>query len=744
MSVTEPRPAIEGAPDEQTPENLIGLIESIRRLLGYFAGYPGQVAFIVFVLLLEMGFTALIPICLKLLIDHAIPHQDQTAMLLTLGGLSAGVVLISVTGVALDWVFFRTVSRIIQQQRLKLYTHLQRLNMDFFQRVRIPNVLATFSGDLAPVEQVVASAAAGFVAPLMDLAISLALIFTLDWRLALVAMFIWPLSLLGPRVLSPKASLASYRYKTEEAHTVSYIEENLSAHEVIKAYALENHSISGFQRLTERLAQRGTRMGFLSGSVERSAFIGISIFQVLVIGVGAYLAFLGQITMGTFVSFQALTMTLSSAVAIVMNYLPGLLKAAGGMQRIDDLLGERPRVVDAPDSQAVVPLRTAIALRGVCLHSPEHAPSLDGLDLEIPRAQRLALLGAAGSGKSHVVSLLMRFQDPTAGSLRFDETDYRALSQAGLRSEISLLTAESVFFSASIKENIRLGKLAASDDEVVEAARQAGIHDGIMTLPRAYDTPLGENGPRLSGEQKLRISLARALIRKPSLLILHEATARLDVQAEQRFIETVAAAQNQASLLIVTHRVAMAQHAERIVLLEEGRIVQQGEHAELVTTEGAYRRIWEKQSGFVEKEGAGYVDVQPEWLRRFPLFAPLERGVLSEISGLFLTERFAAKSTIFAESDPGERFYIIVRGSVEVSRLGADGEPRRLAVLEDGDYFGELALIADAPRTATLRALTPCAVLTLTREHFLHLMEKHPGMREEVMRVGSARLQASA
>ena len=739
-----PSPSPEALTDENAPENLIGLLESIRRLLGYFAGSPWQVAFILVVLILEMGFTALIPLCLKHLIDHAIPHQDQGAMLLTLGGLSAAVAVISVTGIALDWVYFRTVSRIVQEQRLKLYAHLQRLSMSFFQRVKIPNVLATFSGDLAPVEQVVASAAAGFVAPLMDLVISLALIVTLDWRLAMVAMLIWPLSLLGPRWLSPKASLASYRYKTEEANVVGYIEENLSAQGVIKAYGLEEHSIGGFRRLAERLAVRGTRMGFLSGSVERSAFIGISLFQVLVIAVGAYLAFLGQITMGTFVSFQALTMTLSGAVAIVMNYLPGLLKAAGGMQRIDDLLRERPSVMDAPSPLPVGKLTGAIALRAASLDAPHEGPGLAKVDLEIPRNAVRALVGDAGSGKSQVVSLLMRFEDPTDGSVHYDGVDLRDLSQTGLRSEISLITAETAFFSTSVKENIRLGKLSATDDEVAEAARQAGIHARIMALPQGYDTPLGSRGARLSAEDSLRIALARALIRKPSLLILHEASVRLDVHAEQRFIETVMAAREAAGVLIVTHRVALAQHAEEIVVLQDGRVAERGAHAELVAADGVYRRIWEKQSGFVESGSDGYVDVQPEWLQRFELFASLERGVLEEISGLFLTERVAAHRTIFEEADPGERFYILVRGTVEVSRLGSDGQPVSLAILEDGDYFGELALLSDVVRTATLRTLTPCALLSLSREHFLQLLEKHPGVRAEIMRVGAARIQASA
>lgn len=724
-------PRVEAPQDEDTPENLIGLAGSTRRLLGYFVGYPWQVAFILSILALEMAFTAFIPLALKELIDHAIPQHDQGAMLWTIGGLAAAVAVISLTGIALDWVFFKVVARIIQDLRLRLYTHLQHLSLDFFRRKKVPNVLATFSGDLAPIEQVVALAAAGFVAPVMDLFMSVGLIFTLDWRLALVAMLIWPLTLLGPRFVSPHASLASYRYKTEEAKVLSYVEENLSAQEVIKAFALERHAVAGFRRQAGLLMQRGARMGFLSGSVERSAFIGISLFQVLVIAVGAYLAYLGQITVGTFVSFQALTMTLSSAVAIVMNFLPGLLKAAGGMQRVEDILGEVPTVTDAPDAGALTGIQRGVTLEGVSFAYPGQEACLREVSFEIPRGKVTALVGSGGSGKSSVANLLLRYYEPTSGTVRIDGQDARAFMQESLRSRISILTASSVFFGNSVKENIRLGKLSATDEEVVEAARAAGIHDFILGLPEGYDSPLGEGGVRLSNEEGLRLSLARALVRKPDLLILDEATTALDPQAEQRFLATLSS--RDMGVLLATNRLSTVVRSDRIVVLSQGRLVQTGEHHELVAQEGEYRRMWEKQSGFATGDD-GFFEVQIDWLRRLPLFATLDKKQLAGISAQFLTERVSANRFVFHEGDPGDRFYVVVRGSVEV--LQADVP---IARLEDGDYFGELALLRDAPRGASIRTITPCVLLSLSREQFWHLMSLDPALHEQIRQIGNSR-----
>lgn len=733
MSTATPSPRVEVPPEEDTPENLIGLAGSTRRLLGYFVGYPWQVTFILFILALEMAFTAFIPLALKELIDHAIPQHDQGAMLLTIGGLAAAVAVISLTGIALDWVFFKTVAKIIQDLRLRLYTHLQQLSLDFFRREKVPNILATFSGDVAPIEQVVALAAAGFVAPVMDLFMSVALIFTLDWRLALVAMLIWPLTLLGPRLVSPHASLASYRYKTEEAKILSYVEENLSAQEVIKAFALERHAVAGFRRQAGLLMQRGARMGFLSGSVERSAFIGISIFQVLVIGMGGYLAFLGQITVGTFVSFQALTMTLSGAVAIVMNFLPGLLKAAGGMQRVEDILAEAPTVKDAPGARALAGIERGMAFEGVTFGYPGQAPCLHDVSFEVPRGQVTALVGSGGSGKSSVANLLLRYYEPTSGTLRIDGQDAREFTQESLRSRLGILTAQSVFFSNSVKENIRLGQLSATDEEVVEAAKAAGIHDFILGLPEGYDSPLGDGGVRLTNEEALRLALARALVRKPDLLILDEATTALDPQAEQRFLATLT--NREMGVLLATNRLATVMTSERVIVLQRGRVVQVGEHYDLLGQDGEYRRMWEKQSGFATGDD-GFFEVQIDWLRRMPLFSSLDEQQLAEISAQFLTERVAANRYVFQAGDPGDRFYIIVRGTVEVRQ----GTGLSIARLEDGDYFGELALLRDVPRGASILTLTPCTMLSLTREQFLHLITSDRSMYDKIRRIEAERL----
>lgn len=213
-----------------------------------------------------------------------------------------------------------------------------------------------------------------------------------------------------------------------------------------------------------------------------------------------------------------------------------------------------------------------------------------------------------------------------------------------------------------------------------------------MGLPQGYDSLLGDNGVRLSNEEALRIALARALVRQPDLLLLDDATAALDTQAEQRFLETIDSLGRELGILLATNRLALAVRAENIAVLSQGRVVQHGPHHVLVTADGEYRRMWVKQNGFVSSNEDGYL---------------------------------------------GERFYIIVHGTVEVSREGGG----RIAVLEDGDYFGELALLRDAPRAATIHTLTPCEMLTLTREQFSHLLMRNPSVRDTLDRVGAERMQ---
>ena len=358
-------------------------------------------------------------------------------------------------------------------------------------------------------------------------------------------------------------------------------------------------------------------------------------------------------------------------------------------------------------------------------------PNLVDISLTIDKGQHVAFVGPSGSGKSTVLSLLLRFYDPQQGCVTIDGCDLRTITQDSYRSQIGVVFQESFLFNVSVRENIRLGHLTATDDEIEWAARHAEIHETIVKMPYGYDTIVGERGARLSGGQRQRLAIARALVRNPHILVLDEATSALDPASEAAIQETLGRVSAERTVVSVTHRLANAMRATRIVVLDDGRIAEQGSHDELIKHDGLYTRLWRKQAGLslVDTEGSR-ARVDLNWLRALPFFEPVSTAMLAELCGHFITEHFAEGRSVVVEGDPGDKFYIIVRGRVNAFHKSPRGPHEAPAILGDGDYFGEVALLRDVPRTATVETLTPSIFLTLTAAQFYDLVHDAPGLRQ--------------
>jgi ATP-binding cassette subfamily B protein len=541
-------------------------------------------------------------------------------------------------------------------------------------------------------------------------------------------MLVFPLSLLGPRLIVPRASAASYDRKQQEAHVVTTVQENLATQPVIKAFSLEQQRLSHFTQRLGALVQSSARVGFLSALVERSAGISILILQVVVMGVGAYMTFSGSLSIGSLVSFQSLFLALSWSLSYVTQYVPILLQAASGMQRIEELLRETPQVVDTPAATPLPRFQQEICFEDVDFGYTRAQRQLHGVRFTIRAGESVAFVGPSGSGKSTVLQLLTRFYDPDAGQVTLDGYDLRHVTQASLRTQCGIVFQDSFLFNTTIRDNIRVGKPGATDAEVEVAARAAELHDLIERMPEGYETVVGERGGRLSGGQRQRIAIARAMLRDPAILILDEATSALDAATEAAINLTLAHIGRGRTMIAVTHRLATVGKTDRIFVLNHGHLVEQGYHQELLASQGIYTQLWEKQSGFVISEDGANATVDAARLRAIPLLAELDEALRTEIARRFVTERFPADRLVVHEGDPGDKFYIIVRGSVRVTTR-TKGPERELAVLQDGDHFGEIALLQDVPRTATIRTRTDSLFVTLSRDLLMRLMETAPQLR---------------
>jgi ATP-binding cassette, subfamily B, bacterial len=695
--------------------------------LSFLKRYRGMSVPIVLSVLLEMAFTAGIPYSFSVIVDKALLGNDHRLLFSIVAGLMVGVIVVALLGVVRDRLYARLTAGVMNDIRTEMFAHLQRLSIAYYSRNQVGDIMARFSSDLAVVEHATGAAITWAVLPGLDVLASTVLLFILNWKLALIAMFVWPLAATGPRIFAPKVAEESYKRKEEEAQVLSYLQENVNAQSLIKTFGLADYAGTGFMARVGTLRSRMIRVKLYSGLVERSAYVGIMFLQVALLGVGAFMVSKEALTVGELAAFQALFLNLSYSIAYVMQFVPTIVEAGGGMRRIQELLQEEPGVPDSGRLQ-IPRLSREITFHDASFGYVSGHLNLKRASFTIRKGTSVAFVGSSGSGKSTILNLVMRLYDPSEGAIAIDGVDLRQATQQSLRGQMSYVPQECFLFNIPIRDNIRLGNMEASDAQVEQAAKAAEIHDIILKMPQGYDTPAGERGGRLSGGQRQRIALARAILRQPEILILDEATSALDPATEASVNETIERIAKGCTILSVTHRLAAAAHADRIFVLDAGFVREQGTHQELLAARGLYHRLWEKQNGLTVTDDGQSASVTPQRLRQVSIFAELPDELLAAAVDLMGTEQYPAGRVIVQEGDIGNRMYIIVRGRVEVVR-DRDHGPERSAVLEAGDCFGEISLLRTVPRTATVRTLLPSVFLTIDRSEFDLLMERAPGLR---------------
>ena len=557
-----------------------------------------------------------------------------------------------------------------------------------------------------------------------------AALFALNLPLALAVLVLAPLCWIGPRVLLPRAAALGLESRRRDADVLSLVQENIEAQSAIKALGLEAH---GLRRAGERLdvaADAALRFNFASYLAERLPNLGMLVLHVAVLVGGAYLAFAGRLSVGSLVAFNAVLLSLSAAVATLTSSTSTFLGAAAGLRRIREILDETPAVVDSPGARVLERFDKEIAFENVSFGYRD-APILRDLSLRIARGQSVAFVGPSGSGKSTALNLVARFQDPVGGRVSLDGADLRHYAQAALRARMGVVQQDTMLFEGNVRDNIRLGRLDATDAEVEAAAALAEVDAFVANLPQKYDTHLGAGGARLSGGQRQRISIARALLRQPDILLLDEATSALDPGTERAINATLQSLRERFTTIRVTHRLAEAAECDRIFVLEGGRLAEEGAHAELLARNGLYAKLWRKQQGIQVSDNLEQAAVTATWLSEWPLFEGVDLVLIEEVCREFVTERAVMGAQIIREGLAGDRFYILVRGRVSVSR-GPDDEAIEVAMLRDGDAFGEAALLSDAPRNATVTALTDCVLLSLERSRFRRWVDRDAAWRKRL------------
>jgi ATP-binding cassette subfamily B protein len=707
-----------------------GLLLTLYR---YVRSYRLSLIPVLLACLLEMGLTAQLPLSIKYLIDRALVKRDAHALVVILSALAASAVLVSLAGLARDHLYARIVAKSIANLRTRMYERLHWVSLEFFFRHESSNIVSRFSNDLHSIDLALISAVGWGLQPVLDIILSVGLVFAFEWRLALIGTLLCPICVLGPRLLARRGLEASAEKQVRDVAVLSIVQETISAPALIQTFNLRDVFLAKFRQRNDHLLQASIRLGFLNSLMDKSSTLGALLLQVIVMAIGGWMAFHGTISIGTFASFQALFATLSQSVGYLASYSPTLVSATGAVQRMEELLKERAVISDRPNAARLVASET-IEFRDVSFGYTDAQKDLEHVSFSIRNGASVAFVGASGSGKSTVLNLLLRFYDPAEGAVLIDGVDLRAATLESIRSLSAVVFQDNFLFNLSIRENIRLGRPGATEAEIEAAAQAADIHDFILTLPDGYDTLAGERGNRFSGGQRQRLAIARAILRDPAVLILDEATSALDPATEAAVNGTFHRIAAGRTMIAVTHRLSSVMGADWIYVMHQGRIAEQGRHEQLVKAGGRYSNMWRRQSGLRLSEEGETAGVDARWLAEMPLFEDVEASALTELAALFATEQTPEGRDIIVEGDRGDRFYILVRGTAEVIKGS-----KRVAVLQDGDYFGEIALLSDQPRNATIRSMTPCVCLILQREHFRAMLNRSAPLRERIRQVAQAR-----
>jgi ATP-binding cassette, subfamily B, bacterial len=608
----------------QRPMTLTRMLPSLLRILRRFRPYLRlQAPLLVGALLALLVSTAarlLEPWPLKLVIDRvvvAVPSGGASGIavvdaldpttLLTLCAIAL-VGVIAVRGIAsyLGTVGFALAGhRILTEVRNDLYRHLQGLSLSFHDRMKTGELTLRIIGDIGMLKEVTVTAILPLLASSLVLVGMIAVMLWLNWQLALAALLPLPLLWLTTLHFGRRIQAVSREQRRREGAMAAKAAESMTAIRDIQALSLEKGFAESFCSEGNRDLREGVKAKRLAANLERTVDVLIGVASALVLWLGARLVLAGALTPGDLIVFLAYLKTAFRPVRELAKYTARLAKASAAGERIVDLLDEESDVRDRPDARPAPPFSGAVRFEQVSFAHTPGKPVLDRIDLALAPGERVAIVGPSGAGKSTLLSLLLRLHDPAEGRVLLDGVDIRAFRLDSLRAQFSVVLSDSLLFAASIRDNIGYG--AAGSDSgadpgadraaIIRAARLANAHGFIEALPNGYDTLVGERGVTLSSGQRQRIAIARAALRPRPILILDEPTTGLDRHNAQAVIQALEKLAQGRTVLMVTHDLALAAQADRILYLEAGRIREQGCHAELLAREGAYTALFRGRSG---------------------------------------------------------------------------------------------------------------------------------------------------
>jgi ATP-binding cassette, subfamily B, bacterial len=604
-------------------KELKGVIPGILRILRKFSPYIRQEKVLIIgsflALLFETSLRLLEPWPLKYVFDYIlIPAHNNSESVATIHGFSP-VVLLTLSAVAIvvisglggmaaylsTYGMSLAVVRMLSDVRSHVFRHLQNLSLSFHQKSKSGDLITRVTADIEKMRTVTVKTALPLLTNILSLVGMLAIMLWLNWQLALVTMAIFPLLMLLTSSMISRIRKFAKKHRDSEGVLAATTGETIGAIKVVQVLSLQEMLHSVFSTQNQKSLDEAIESLRLSAALERIVQILMAIIIAVVLWRGSHVVLHKELSPGELLVFMTYLRNAFEPMRKLSNQIGQIAKATASGERVVELLDHEPSVKDLPGAKPAHPFFGAVRFENVVFSYDTSQKIIKDISFTVQPGQQIALVGPSGSGKSTLLSLILRLYDPKGGRILIDGQDIREYTLNSLRQQISVVLQDSVLFAVSVKENIAYGKLGATAQEVEKAAHLANAHEFIMKLPQGYDTVLGDRGGTLSGGQRQRIAIARANIRQAPIVILDEPTTGLDKKSENIVNTALAKLTKERTTFVISHNFKAVENADMILYVEEGRILEQGTHRELMHLAGQYATLYGMQS-VVDSEGDVY------------------------------------------------------------------------------------------------------------------------------------------
>ena len=570
-------------------------MKNYMRLLAYIKPYTRRLVMAVVCIIVAAGANLYLPWIIKDMIDDVLMSKDMLMLNLIAAGILVVMFIRGVFYYGQSYLVSYVGQRVIIDVRGVLFRKFQRMPLSYYDRQQTGTVMSYITNDVAVMQSAIVDNLIELVTESSILIGSLGMMIYLDWKLSLLTLMTIPLVGFAMKIFGRKLKRSSTVIQERVAEITSLLQESISAIRVVKSFVRESYEIKRFEDENWRNFQAAMKNVKLSSLLTPTVEFLAAIAVTFIVWFGGYEVVNGVITAGELVAFLTYAVNLANPVKRLSRVYAAIQKAMAAADRVFNVMDLDEKITDVPGAKPLPPIKGKVEFKDITFSYKEGQPALQHISLKAEPGQMIALVGPSGSGKSTIANLIPRFYDVDSGVITIDDHDIRQVTADSLREQIGLVPQETMLFSTSVMENIRYGRLEATDEEVIEAAKAANAEEFIKELPEGYNTKLGERGLNLSGGQRQRLAIARAILKNPRVLILDEATSALDTESEKIVQDALDKLMVGRTSFVIAHRLSTIFNADQIFVVENGHLREHGTHEELLAAGGLYSNLYNIQ-----------------------------------------------------------------------------------------------------------------------------------------------------